>query len=312
MPEDRHTPALATALAAVQAELPTVRKGETGEISGQTRDGRAYRYTYRYADLATVSQAIMPLLGRNGLSFTAWTEYTEAGFFLFYSLMHESGEHRDGIWPLPKDASPQQLGSAITYARRYSLCAITGVAPDEDDDAAAAEQHARQGQQTENRQSEPNMDALEEALNITTAAANRKELAQAWNFAGGHNLLDVPVNADRPDYRFRHFWKDRQQVVDGLGQDTKEPPDVAPADSWEVVYLPNGDVDQVATLRSEVAWKKERGIAVGPQDSAGEEPQANPDAAADMADTAEQTIRDTLGGEVITDPASSPGVTGGE
>lgn len=309
MSDDRQTPALAAALAAVQAELPTVTKGETGQIAGETRDGRKYSYSYKYADLATVSAAIMPLLGKNGLSFTSWTELVEGGgFILRYKLQHESGEHLDGIWPLPAGATPQQLGSAITYARRYSLCAITGVAPEEDDDAQAAEQHARQQQQAQQQRPEPpNMDALEEALNVTAAATNRRELAHAWNIAGKNRLLDVPVNADQPDYHFRHFWKDRQQVVDGLGQDTKEPPDVAPADTWDIAYLPNGDVDQVATLRNEVEWKKAHGIPVGPQD----EPQANPDAEADVQQAAEQAIADGLGGEVLADPASSPEVTGG-
>lgn len=132
---------LAAALARVQVELPPIRKAETGEVSGTNKDGKFFSYKYSYADLAAVSAAIMPLLGKNGLSFTSWPSTTPRGFMLRYYLLHESGEQMAGEYPLPtgERVTAQQLGSAITYARRYCLCAVTGVAPDDDDDAAAAD-----------------------------------------------------------------------------------------------------------------------------------------------------------------------------
>lgn len=130
---------LAAALSAVQAELPRVSKSETGEVKGTTAGGKDYAYKYSYADLASVSAAILPLLGKHGLSFTAWPTMTPRGFLLRYCLLHESGEQMSGEYPLPSNATAQQLGSAITYARRYTLCSVTGVSPDDDDDAAAAE-----------------------------------------------------------------------------------------------------------------------------------------------------------------------------
>ncbi len=215
---DRHdlgpTSLLAAALASVQAELPAVRKGETGEIAGTTRDGRDYRYKYRYADLASVAQAIMPLLGKNGLAFTAWTVMTDAGFILRYSLLHESGEHLDGEWPLPKDATPQQLGSHITYARRYSLCAVTGVAPDDDDDAAAAEAHARQHDTSQpGPQAEPDLSKMEEALNIMATASDKKEMAAAWKWAGQHRLHYATVPGAAEGYTYKDAWKDRLDLL---------------------------------------------------------------------------------------------------
>lgn len=132
---------LAAALAAVQQELPPIRKAETGKVSGTTKDGKQYSYEYSYADLAAVSAAVMPLLGKNGLAFTTWPTTVDGRLVLRYHLVHESGERMDGEYPLPPadKATAQQLGSAITYARRYCLCAVTGVAPDDDDDAAAAD-----------------------------------------------------------------------------------------------------------------------------------------------------------------------------
>jgi hypothetical protein len=127
---DRKAPdTLFAALASVQAQLPKIGKGQTADTG---------KYTYRYADLADVSQEILPRLGAAGLAFTSRPTILDGQFVLAYSLVHFSGEREDGIYPLPSSGTPQQIGSAITYARRYCLCAVTGVAPDSDDDDGAA------------------------------------------------------------------------------------------------------------------------------------------------------------------------------
>lgn len=118
---------LAKALAAFQAELPKVGKGSTNTHFGS-----------KYADLADVSLVVLPLLGKHGLSFSSKPTLDEAGrFVLAYQLRHESGDADGGSYPLPATGTPQQIGSAITYARRYALQAMTGVAADEDDDGNA-------------------------------------------------------------------------------------------------------------------------------------------------------------------------------
>src|ERR1035441_4590952 len=127
---------LFAALADVQAELPPVTKGETAQVKSDKAN-----YTYKYADLAAISAAVLPVLGKHGLAFTARPTLLDGHFVLAYSLLHSSGERLDGEYPLSTGASatPQQIGSLITYARRYCLCAVTGVAPaGEDDDAASA------------------------------------------------------------------------------------------------------------------------------------------------------------------------------
>jgi hypothetical protein len=66
--------------------------------------------------------------------------------------MHESGEFMEGTLDLdPADRSPQSLGSAITYARRYGLGAMLGVATDEDEDGKLVTQGADTGQNTNTR-----------------------------------------------------------------------------------------------------------------------------------------------------------------
>jgi hypothetical protein len=66
---------------------------------------------------------------------------------LAYAVLHESGEERSGEYPLPDPTSarPQDIGSAITYARRYSFCAVTGLVTEEDDDGNLAAIGPEQG-----------------------------------------------------------------------------------------------------------------------------------------------------------------------
>lgn len=130
------SPNLATALAAFQAELPTVAKGNTATIPG--KEGRQ-GYRYDYADLTDVSAATLPLLGKHGLAWTTGVDTGESGnIVLRWALLHgASGEERSGTVPVGRAGEQwQTLGSAITYARRYALIAATGVAPGGDDDDA--------------------------------------------------------------------------------------------------------------------------------------------------------------------------------
>lgn len=131
---------LATALAAFQAELPKLAKDQSAKVTGETNDGRKISYSYGYAGLDTVTEEVSPALGKHGLSFTAFPTMLDNGIFvLFYALLHEAGEVREGTWPLPDPmrTKPQQLGSAITYARRYAFMAVTNTFPGgEDDDGA--------------------------------------------------------------------------------------------------------------------------------------------------------------------------------
>lgn len=134
--EPKTASGLNEALADLQTQLPHIAKNNTAN---------AGTYKYNYADLAEISRQLLPLMGKLGLSFTAKPTLNAQGkFVLAYKLRHVSGEFDDGEWPLPERGSPQEMGSAVTYARRYCLCAVTGLAPDNDDeDAVLAEAAAR-------------------------------------------------------------------------------------------------------------------------------------------------------------------------
>jgi hypothetical protein len=125
---------LGAALAAFQGELPTVKKTKTARVKLKTGG----EFVYKYADLADVSTTVLPLLGKHGLSFSTRPTVSGDRFVLAYTLLHESGEFVSGEYPLPLHGSAQELGSAISYARRYALCSVVGVAAEEDDDGQVA------------------------------------------------------------------------------------------------------------------------------------------------------------------------------
>jgi hypothetical protein len=135
------------ALSELQQNLPQITK----DLVGKVKTERA-QYSYSYADLAQISRELLPLLGKHGLSFTARTAVAEGRFMVVYELRHVSGETIPGQWPLPERASPQEIGSAITYARRYGLCAVTGLAPDDEDHDAIVAEKAEQRRRRESRQ----------------------------------------------------------------------------------------------------------------------------------------------------------------
>jgi hypothetical protein len=144
-------PNLAAALAAFQAEMPTVTKGKTATVP--TKAGG--QYTYTYADLADVTQTAMPLLARHGLSFSSQPRRTEQGDYeLVGVLLHTSGDRESGSLPL-FGRTAQEIGSSLTYGRRYLLGCMTGIVTDDDDDAATASgtsERARRGPTPEETQ----------------------------------------------------------------------------------------------------------------------------------------------------------------
>lgn len=132
-------PTLAAALAAFQAEVPTIKKANTATVASQKGS-----YQYAYADLSDVTERALPLLGKHGLAWTTRPTLVfgpdgSQAFVLEYALKHSlTDEALEGTYPLPNplETNAQGLGAALTYARRYLLCAVTGVAPGGDDDDA--------------------------------------------------------------------------------------------------------------------------------------------------------------------------------
>lgn len=122
---------LADALSAAQVEFDAIVKETKGQVGNQK---------YLYADLATVNDATKNPLFKHGLCVTSKTKFMDGQMVLETSLVHgASGERETAIWPLVS-GTQQQIGSAATYARRYTICALLNVVGESDDGGKAGSQ----------------------------------------------------------------------------------------------------------------------------------------------------------------------------
>lgn len=118
---------LLEALAKAQAEFPTLPKDKNG-------------YNYKYTDLDTVISTLRPILAKHNIGFMQSLTTTETGKQAITTrLFNTAGEWLEDTTPLPdislaKGNAAQNLGAAITYMKRYTLCAFLGVSCDEDPD----------------------------------------------------------------------------------------------------------------------------------------------------------------------------------
>lgn len=104
-------------------------------------------YKSRYADLAVVVEAVVDALNDNGIFVTQRTKVDERGVVVSTCFLHESGQFMDcgELFVPAAKHDPQGFGSALTYARRYSLMAATGIAPEDDDGIAAVDAQKKAG-----------------------------------------------------------------------------------------------------------------------------------------------------------------------
>src|SRR6202045_2384259 len=128
---------IAAALAKAQAELTNPEKSLTATIrSPFPREGDR---TFRYASLASGLDIVRKALGRHEIATVQTTAIDEAGLIRLTTLLaHSSGEWVSSDWPVcpvTETAAPHRMGAALTYARRYALFTLVGIAGEDDLDA---------------------------------------------------------------------------------------------------------------------------------------------------------------------------------
>lgn len=99
----------------------------------------------KYADLSACVEAVIDALNENGIAMIQQTSECNDGIIVETVFIHESGETlSSGKLHVPADKqTPQGYGSALTYARRYSLMAACGIAPEDDDGHAGSKQYTK-------------------------------------------------------------------------------------------------------------------------------------------------------------------------
>jgi hypothetical protein len=149
------------------------------------KDGVNPHYKSKYATLDSVVAAIDDAAEKANLTYVQMTDYRDGAFVLITTIMHTSGESISGSYVLPSTGKPQEIGSALTYARRYALSAAFGVVADEDDDGNSAAPVIKQPTQAET-------EAFKNYKAAIKACASLDELKALWVTAS-KNIARLPA-----------------------------------------------------------------------------------------------------------------------
>jgi hypothetical protein len=118
---------ISEALAKAQAELTNPPKNKENP-----------HFKSKYVDLSDGLDCVRKVLSKNHIAFVQSTTIVDGMIVMHTRLMHISGEWLESIYPVSGLDKHQAMGSAMTYARRYSLFAMVGIAGEDDDDGNTA------------------------------------------------------------------------------------------------------------------------------------------------------------------------------
>lgn len=168
------------ALAKAQANMGKALKNATNP-----------HFRAKYADLGNVQDACLPALHANGFAVFQPTGTDDAGHYVKTIFAHESGGVLECRTPLLISKNDMQgLGSAITYARRYGLLCMSGLAPEDDDGNAAVEQTQRKDDGSAERLLSDTAVALQSASTIQELAETFQAAKARWQ-----TVTDAPFPA---------------------------------------------------------------------------------------------------------------------
>jgi len=184
---------IATALAKAQANM--------GKALKQANNPH---FRSKYADLGNVMDACLPALNEAGIALIQPTGEDEHSPFVETILIHgESGESLTCRVPLIVSKNDMQgYGSAVTYARRYGLMTMAGIAPEDDDGNAAAKAPPKQEQRQQKPQ-ETDAEAIERAKEYLAEADSLDDLKDRWG------RIPKPVQASADVIAAKDAAKDR-------------------------------------------------------------------------------------------------------
>ena len=256
----------AKAFVAAQSEMPEIAKSKKATIPMRSGGG----YEYSYADLPAIIDAVRPILSKHGLAFAQSVETTETHDISITTRVYHAGGGVQSFGPLllPGGNDARGAGSAITYGRRYALCAALGIAADEDDDAAGATKKAS----GEGAVARKGAESTDPAVGPPPAANPS---------TGTPSPEDPPLDGERPCPHCGHEvnrlsstntrapkWKCSNESCTGhhnTQKDTHEP-----WVSWHVnPWKPGGEFEETVK-----AGSTDAGSRLGPQDASSTEPTA--------------------------------------
>lgn len=206
---------LAEALSKAQGEMDLAKKASTNP-----------HFRSKYADIGAVIESAREALANNGLSITQTTKIVEGGMILVTRLMHKSGEWTKSEMPVPQVLRPQELGSFLTYYRRYSILGILSIGTqDMDEDGNLAQAYAE-------RMDGVKTDPKDKALSAKEASKIVMDFKKKYDLdnnpimteylkqanKGKVDLTPIILRASKNEPKFLELfdlWKKENEVQDG-------------------------------------------------------------------------------------------------
>lgn len=229
---------LAEALAKAQAVIENPAKNREVEVRMKT--GGSYKFSYTTLD--EILRTVRDPLTSNGLWFVQGLALSDDGKYrLMTRLLHSSGEWIESETPLfVGEQSNQAFGSAVTYAKRYALSAMLGIAADEDDDANSADGHGVTGKADKPGKETPKQnfaDQTPSAAKDPPQSSGKKRLAGF--FERPSYTIAWPESTDKKSLTIE------EQCASWLGHWTAVIDKLDTADEWMKLSVDNADMLQM-------------------------------------------------------------------
>ena len=219
--------ALAAALAKAQMELVNPEKSLTGSIESQSsREGRVRQF--RYAPLSSGLEIVRKTLGQHEIATVQTTAIDQAAGVVNLTtvLAHSSGEWIASDWPvcpIAETVTPHHMGAALTYARRYALFTLVGIAGEDDLDAPDLIGPSQPTPRGDRRLSRGNgrLDSKSSSLAAQTPLASPQKPAGDKGDASNAKLLDTVRLDIAASAHFRDLMFDELNQIGSEDEATK-------------------------------------------------------------------------------------------
>jgi hypothetical protein len=202
-----HINELASALAKAQGAFAPLERNREVTVRGTAKSGKDFSYNFRYATLDAVFDSVRKPLADNGLSIVQAVSYSQNGMAVDTMLAHASGQWIKTVTPARVDEDKkgnQAIGSAITYAKRYAICAMLAITADEDDDGNEGDGNHIESRKELEKKRQPSPAGISDIRTKVNAAVSEISAADDWSaleaflMNGDTKKLAVKVCRDYP------------------------------------------------------------------------------------------------------------------
>jgi len=197
-------------------ELGAALSKAQGILEAAKKDSNNPFFKSKYADLASVWESCRAALSSNGLSIVQSPEESDSGIAVVTMMLHSSGQWIRSRYTMPvSKVDAQAVGSAITYARRYALSSIVGIAPEDDDGNGAAEKPpTKQQSQQEKKPVQKQETKTLPPYSDESFAANKEKWAES--IKAGKNTAQVIISIVSTKYALSEEQKETIRLLGAI------------------------------------------------------------------------------------------------